>query len=377
MGKINVRERLPLLVLGMLALLTAMWAGLIRLGWGLPVPMPALPSSHGALMVSGFLGTVIGVERAVALTMLSEKGEYRWTYLGPLLTGLGTLALLGGLTDLLGPLLMTLGSLCLVLVFGLILRLQMASYTIIMALGALLWLVGNGLWLFGWPLYVAVSWWAAFLILTVAGERMELNRVLFLSGTVQAVFFAAVFLLLVGLVIQLFNYDSGMTVAGLGILAIALWLLRFDVARYTVRKSGLTRFIAICLLAGYTWLAIGGVLAVSFGGVTAGLQYDAIQHTIFVGFVISMIFGHAPIIFPAITGRPLPFSPIFYSHLVLLHLSLILRVAGDLAVWLPGRQLGGLLNVIAILLFIVNTIMAMRRAPSGQTTKTVTPRSVA
>ena len=84
-------------------------------------------------------------------------------------------------------------------------------------------------------------------------------------------------------------------------------------------------------------------------------------HAIFVGFVFSMIFAHAPIIFPAVLGRPINFYPIFYSHLILLQLSLLLRVAGDLILWLPGRQWGGLLNAVAILLFMVNTVRAMRR----------------
>jgi hypothetical protein len=363
------------MALGFLALLTAVWAGLLRLGWGLPVLQPALLSSHGPLMISGFLGTVIGIERAVALSSLSEKSNYRWTYLGPLFTGLGTLALIAGRTDPLGPLLMTIGSLSLVFVFGLILRLHMALYTMIMATGALLWFIGNSLWLFGWPIWLAASWWSGFLILTIAGERMELNRVLFLSGTIRAVFVAATCLFLAGLVIQLFDFGVGVRVAGFGMLAIALWLLRYDVARHTVRKSGLTRYIALCLLTGYIWLAIGGLLAVSYGGATAGLKYDALQHAVFVGFVFSMIFGHAPIIFPAITGRPVPFQPIFYSQLVLLHLSLLLRVAGDLAVWLPGRQLGGLLNAVAILLFLVNTVRAMRSAPARPVTSKITPRS--
>lgn len=58
-------------------------------------------------------------------------------------------------------------------------------------------------------------------------------------------------------------------------------------------------------------------------------------------------------------------SQIFYSHLVLLHLSLLLRVGGDLAIWLPARQWGGLLNVIALLLFLANTGRAILR-PAGK-----------
>ena len=356
MEKISDRSRFPLMAMGMLALLAALWAGLIRLGWGWPPLQPALPINHGPLMISGFLGTVIGVERAVALSASPQAGQWRyWTYAGPLLTGLGAISLIVGLPGSIGAGLMTLGSLSLICVFVLILRLQPAFFTVAMALGALLWLVGNSLWLLGWPLSTVVYWWSGFLILTIAGERLELNRILRLSQHVHMIFLSTVSLFLVGLVITLFTFDLGVRLIGGGMLAIALWLLRYDIARHTVWKSGLTRFIALCLLVGYGWLGLAGMLALSLGGVTAGLAYDAILHAVFVGFVMSMIFGHAPIILPAVMGKSIPFQPIFYTHLALLHLSLLLRVGSDLIVWLPGRQWAGLFNVVAILLFLANT----------------------
>jgi hypothetical protein len=358
----------PFLFIGLLSLLAAMWAGLSRLGWGWPVLQPALPMSHGPLLVSGFLGTVIGLERAVALSSsLTVEQGHRWTYLGPILTGLGALSLIMGLPDPLGPALMTLGSLSLVAVFGLILRIQLAPYTLTMAAGALLWGVGNSLWLLGWPIYSVVSWWMGFLILTIAGERLELGRILRHSNLIQAIFGIIIGVFLSGLLLSLFNLDGGARLTGVAMAALALWLLRYDVARYTVRKSGLTRFMALCLLTGYGWLGLSGLLSLSFGGVVAGFHYDAILHAVFVGFVMSMIFAHAPIIFPAITGKPIPFRAVFYLHLALLHLSLLLRVGSDLIYWLPGRQWGGLLNVVAILLFMVNTLLAMRTANQTST----------
>lgn len=351
--------RFPLMALGLVALLAALWAGLIRLGWGLPLFQPTLPMTHGPLMVCAFLGTVIGVERAVALGR-------PWTYLGPLLTGLGGLALIAGLPGPVGPLLITLGSLMLVVVFALILRLQLAPFTVTMALGALLWLAGNMLWLLGWPVYNIVMGWMGFLILTIAGERLELNRVLRLSDQVQRLFQFAVGFFLAGLfllsIAGTFTFDLGMRLASIGLVALAVWLLRYDIARYTVRKTGLTRFIAVCLLTGYIWLGVAGLLGLVYGGVIAGMAYDAILHAVFVGFVMSMIFGHAPIIFPAVLGKPMHFSWLFYTHLILLHLSLLLRVLGDVVVWLPARQWGGLLNVIAILLFVANTVRAVHQS---------------
>lgn len=352
------RMRLPLMALGLVALLAAAWAGLVRLGWGLPPLRPTLPMGHGPLMISGFLGTLISLERAVALGR-------RWTYAAPLLTGLGALVLVVGAWGPLGPLLMTLGSLGMVAIFGLIVRRQPAPFTVTMGLGALAWLVGNGLWLAGRPVYSVVLWWAGFLVLTIAGERLELAHLTRLSAASRAAFLGAVGVFLAGLVVGSFQFDLGVRLAGLGMVALAVWLLRHDIARRTVRQTGVTRFIAVCLLSGYVWLGVSGVLAIAFGGVPAGPRYDAMLHALFLGFVLAMIFGHAPLIFPGVLGVPIAFQQSFYAHLALLHLSLLLRVVGDLAGWWAGRQWGGLLNVAALLLFLANTARSARR---GRTT---------
>jgi hypothetical protein len=103
---------------------------------------------------------------------------------------------------------------------------------------------------------------------------------------------------------------------------MALWLLRYDLVWQSARQAGLPRFMAICLIAGYIWLAAGGILWIGFAQFfSAGPRYDAMLHTIFLGFVFSMIFAHAPIILPTITGLALPFQNGFYLHAGLLHVS--------------------------------------------------------
>jgi hypothetical protein len=124
----------------------------------------------------------------------------------------------------------------------------------------------------------------------------------------------------------------------------------------------LTRYIAACLLPGYVWLIVGGFFWLFYGGqYTAGPIYDAMLHSIFLGFVFSMIFGHAPIIVPAVLAVPIPYTPLFYIHLALLHVSLLLRVGGDALGWPAGRRWGGLVNEAAILLFLLVTAVAVLR----------------
>lgn len=345
--------RLPLLLLALLILIFATWAGLIRLGWQLPAFPDALMLYHGPLMVSAFFGTLIGLERAVAV------GK-NWAYLAPLSSGIGGLLLASGISESAGILLLTLGSAMMVLVFVSVLRRQWEGYLLVMALGAAALLVGNLLWLAGWQVYQFVSWWAGFLILTIAGERLELGRMINLSQLSKILFTIASLVYFSGLIVSLFSWPSGITITSAGMILLAAWLLRYDIARRTIKQSGLTRFIAICLLSGYAWLIAAGMIGILYGGIPAGPVYDAMLHSIFLGFVFCMIFGHAPIIFPAILNFEIRYKPIFYLPLVLLHLTLATRIVADLLGLVLLRKWGGLLNVLVVMLYflIISPLMS-------------------
>ncbi len=252
------------MLMAALALLAGLWGGVQRIGWALPTITLYLPAQHGPLMVSGFLGTLISLERAVALSQF-QNGR-RSYYLVPLLAGLGAIALILTIDPLIARTLSSLAALGLVLMFVVICRLQWTADHLVMGLGALLWLVGNGLWLANLPLYQVVPWWAGFLILTIAGERLELGRVLLHKRNTRLLFLGTVVLFLAGLLLSLVALDAGMRLAGLGLVALGLWLLRFDIARRTIRQTGLVRFIAACLLLGYVWLVAGSALWLLYGG---------------------------------------------------------------------------------------------------------------
>lgn len=352
-------HRLPLMAMGMISLITALWGGVQRLGWELPTLTIALPANHGPLMVGAFLGTVIGLERSVALGRL-------WGYLGPLMTGLGGILLIAGKLPVVAQGLILGGSAMLGLVFIAFMLRQFHWFLVIMALGSLSWLAGNLLWLLGEPIYHVVWWWMGFLLLTIAGERMELGRMLFLSKAQQGQMLAFVGVAILGMLVTLGNLDLGVRVLGVGTVAIAIWLGRYDVARRTVRQSGLTRFIAVNLLAGYFWLAVSGLLLVGYGTDFAGLRYDAVLHSFFLGFVFSMIFGHAPVIFPAVLGRGMRYRPVFYLHVLLLHLVLLVRIGGGLTAEALPRNIGGALSALTLLVFVINTVLAIRAHARGR-----------
>ena len=356
------RTVFPLILLAAIALLAGLWAGLLRMGWALPAFRVAAPMSHGPLMVCGFLGTLVGLERAVGLSGLDARR--RWTFIGPAATGVGSLLLVLGISGTLPVALIAVGSLVLVLAMVVILRIHVVMYSVVMLLGALLWLGGNLLWLFGRGIPEVSLWWSGFLVLTIVGERLELSRVLRLSRAKQIAFGVAVAVMLAGVLVSPLSaaaFQAGTRLAGAGMLLLAVWLLLFDIARRTVRKSGLTRYIAVALLTAYVWLAFAGLQRIHHGALTAGLHYDALMHALFVGFVFSMIFAHGPIILPALTGWPLAYRPTFYFPFVLLQASLVLRIAGDALVQPVARRWGGMLGEVAILLFLAMMALAVRR----------------
>src|SRR6185295_470892 len=124
------RGRFVLMALAGGALLVALWSGLARLGWTLPVPDDQFPLAHGPVMVIGFLGTLIGLERAVALGR-------SWPYAVPALAALSAVAALAGVSARLSALPAAVAALVMAAVFVLLYRQQPSAHFIIMALSAL------------------------------------------------------------------------------------------------------------------------------------------------------------------------------------------------------------------------------------------------
>jgi hypothetical protein len=238
---------------------------------------------------------------------------------------------------------------------------QPVLFNVVMGLGALAYLNANLALLFGRPIATAVPLWSAFLVLTIAGERLELNRFLRPKPGTGVFFAALTLLILVGGLAAPFSGIWADRIQGFAFFVLGAWLVTNDIARRTVRMSGVTRFTAVCLLSGYVWLVVAGLSLLTRPGEIAGLHYDAALHALYVGFVLTMIFGHAPIIVPALFGRPVDFRGHFYLPLVLLHFSLLMRIGGDHAQSFAMRRWGGLLNEVALLLFLGMLVAAVRR----------------
>lgn len=331
----------------MLSLFGGVGAGLARLGWSVPDIAAQAAGVHGPLMIGAFFGTVISLERAVAI------GK-RWAFLAPLAAGSSGIALLAGAPLIVGQILASLGALALLAASLVAWRRQPAVFTTILTLAVAAWLTGGIVWHQSGSTTLATPWWLLFLVLTIAGERLELTRMQPTPVHAKALFVAIVTLLVGAAAISLDRWLAG------GLVILAIWLLRYDIARRNLATTGLTRYIAICLFSGYLWLAFAGILGLD-GALAAGHPArDAALHAVALGFVFAMVFGHAPIIFPAVTRIRIPWHPALYLPLALLHTTLAIRIGGKLINY-PALHAGGaLLNAAALLAFIATVVTLIR-----------------
>ena len=335
-----------------LSLLGGIAGGLARLGQVLPAAVHTDWSAraavaHAALMIGGFLGTVIGIERAMAV-------KRRSAFVAPMASGLGGLCLLFG-NPALAAQLLVLAGVAFVLVNVVVVTRQRAAHTVLLLIAALAWLTGNVLSATAAGSAAVLPWWFAFLVMTIAAERLEMTRLMRRRPGAQASLYAVLAALLAGAALSAFAAVPGGLLYGVALSLLAVWLGVYDIAWHTVRAQGLSRYMAICLLGGYAWLAVAGV---AWAATALGLPArDLALHALGLGFVFSMIMGHAPVILPAVARVKLQFGAAFYVPLALLHLSLVVRLGVGL-IDAPMRSLGASLNAAAVALFAATVVGA-------------------
>ena len=358
------RGPVPLLLLpGGLALLVGMDAGLTLAGVPAPLGSARLAELHGSLMVLGFLGTVISLERSTA-------ARVGWAHLAPALTGAGALALVVLPDPLLGRLLLTQGLLTLVLVYAVLWRRNRDLTVAVQALGAVL-AAAAALLLTRVEVAVVLPLLIGFIVLTIAAERVELARLAMPVGADRWLVLLAGAVTVAVLATTAFagsplGGEVSWRLLGLAVLALTGWVLRHDVARRTVHATGLPRFAAVALLLGYAWLVVAA-LGLLLAGRPVGDGYDVIVHATFLGFAMSMVLAHAPVILPAVLRVRLPYHRAMWVPLLALHATLLARVAalGLVGVGLralPVWQLALIGNVAALLLFLLTAGVTGLRA---------------
>ncbi|MCO5308576.1 MAG: hypothetical protein M9891_04680 [Austwickia sp.] len=364
-GRASAPVRTAFLLVPGLALLAGLNAALLLVGVWAPVAGDAgahLPARHGMLMVLGFLGTLIALERAVAL-------RSAWGYAAPACLGAGGLVLAAGLPATLGAVLLADGAALLLALYVALYRRRGDTSVAVESLGALSALVAALLWL-RLDVPALVAWLVAFIVTTIAAERVDLARLALPSGGENVVLALSV-ALVVAAGVGLLAPDPGARAFGAVLIALVVWLARYDVARRTIRSSGLPRFSAAAMLLGYFWLGLAGAVWLLGGRADDQASYDVAVHATFLGFAMSMVLAHAPVILPAIARRPLPYHRAMWVPLAVLHAGLAVRVAGDLAARPTPWQVGSVGTVLALLMLppVLVTLAARSRrtAPARRT----------
>jgi hypothetical protein len=341
---------IPFLLFAFANLVMGMYSGLGRMGWSLSFEPGYL--HHGAIMVGGFLSTLIALEKIIPL-------KRKVLFVIPFLSGISILFFWFGLFDI-GVILLIISSAGLVAVYSIYLNRQQDIYMWLMLFSAVFLLIGN-LVLATKKFYpMALPWWMAFVLFTIVSERMELSKFLPVSKTQKNFLLGFTSLFIVGILLPF--HSVGNYFSGLSLVLIGAWLMKFDVIRINLRKTGLTKFTGTALLSGYIALIFVGIFLMALPAIP--LAYDATVHTFFLGFVFTMIFAHGPIILPGVIGIAVkPFDTFLYVPLFLLQFSLLIRVGADLNLIDTSFQLtSGYLSAASILLYFVTLISAMTRS---------------
>ncbi len=322
---------------------------------GVAMPIVNAPDLHSTLLVFGFVGTLISLERAVAL-------RAAWAYSAPVLLAAGSVLTLTAVPVVAGKAVIAVGLVMHALQYRAIWRRQPMTATAVQAAGAVTGIAAALAWCGGVPPNRLVPLLAVFLILTIAGERLELARLASPGARAERLLLILAVALSASALLTLTMPVIAVPVAGLLLLLMIAWLLRYDIVRGTIRQNGLPRFVAVCVYLGYGWLLIAGAGWLLGGARTEGTVYDATTHAIFLGFVITMIMAHAPLILPAVLQVNIPYHRALYVPVALLQAALLVRVVAGDAWELPGAlQAGGIGAVAAILLFAATAVTVSLR----------------
>ncbi|HQQ98773.1 MAG TPA: hypothetical protein PLX35_15990 [Cyclobacteriaceae bacterium] len=339
---ITMPYRIPFVLLAVVNLLIGMWAGLLRAGWHLPGSTIAV--HHGAILVGGFLTTLIALEKVIPL-------RKNWMLVIPVISA--------------GSLIVTLdspyGLYCMIAgAAGLLMVLAYYAYLHPKDLAAVLMMAGAGCLLIGDVLLLrrqfypmAFPWWMAFLLLTITAERLELSKFLPVTNLHKAILVALLSLFVLGLVFSF--HGAGNILSGSAAIGVSLWMLRHDVIGIGLKKEGLVRFSAVALVIANVWLMIEGALLLL--SPQTALAYDMAVHVFFLGYTFAMIFAHGPIILPGVLGIQVrPYHPILYAWLFITQGSLLFRVMMDGFENPSGRYWSGIVSGIGILLYFLTIV---------------------
>lgn len=367
------RSRMVLLIGAGLAALLGLVAALIRADLIHPSGRVPLADLHGGLMVYGFLGAAIGLERAVAYRS-GGPGKPSWGFFAPALGLLGSLLCLLSLmvsspaaapawvrVEFFGGIPWTLSMLVLTAMYLAIWRRQPSAEVLIQVLGSLVGLVGAAAWVAGLDASVLAPTWLFFLILTIVGERVELARAVFSDVRLESGILGLSLLAVLMLPVQAMAPSVGYPLLGLSLGLLLLVMASHDVAKGTFRHGGLPGFMGTCMLSAYAWGLLAALIWMAAPLDSSTYWGDMALHALAVGFIMTMVIAHVCMIVPSVIRRPLPFHPLLWGAWALMQVGLLIRLLGAIRLYTPLWKAGNLLNVLGILSMMLTVVYLAAR----------------
>jgi hypothetical protein len=334
-----------------IALLSGLLSGWGRLGWEFPLVVitSAGVAQHGAMMISGFLASLILLEKIVLL-------HNRWFLLFPLTNALSVPLFLFGYQTI-AMISLLIGSTAMVCIAIYFLLQYKAIYHYLLLGGTVfLWLGNFKLWIQNF--YPAtIPYFVGFFLLIIVGERLELSRFLPVSRLKINTLCGLLLIWIVGVLLISFHSPSFKWVNVL-LSLVSLWLLQNDMSKHAIKKAGLHRFVGINLIIAYLWLFLFGIWQII--PIKVAFAYDAFVHLYFIGFVLGMVIAHAPIILPSVLKLGVkPFHWGLYSWIFIIHISVIIRIISNISGNLAWRKIGGLLNGVGFVGYLGTVAILM------------------
>lgn len=348
-----------------LSMLMGLDAALALLDLPAPLSGERFTSGHGMLMVIGFVGALVSLERSVSI-------KRWWAHAAPVAMALGSLlTLVAPLPVLAGRAVMVAGCLAMCANYVVLWRRNREPLVAVQIGGGISALCATIVWLGGVAIPSFIALLISFLALTVIAERLDLSRIGQLAWTPRrrrlhedALVLLAVLAVLAGAATVTWPAVA-LPCYGLVLIALSVQSASGDVARRGITVPGPNRFMSGMILAGYGWLVVTGLMLLR--PALSGLRYDATLHAVFLGFIMSMVAAHASTILPGLLGIQMRFVPGFWGVGLVLHLSLVVRIAADLADSQPWRQVGGLGNIAAMLGLVAVAIWAATTKDAAET----------
>ncbi|KAB3521074.1 hypothetical protein GC425_06320 [Corynebacterium sp. zg254] len=362
------------------SLLLGLITALSRLGVTTNDLSTTLSGIHGPLMVFGFIGGAIGLERAVSVVN-SSPTHTLWPWAGPGFHALGVITLIGAASQptfappfitehpqAIAGIMFTLSQGVLGALYYSIYRRQPSLAVLIQACGVIGGASATALFASGAAFADILPLTAVFVVATIIGERCELARVSIAGANAETHLTALICAVTAASIIYIAAPQLGYPLIGALLIVTAVATARVDIARHMLKSTGLPRFSAVAMMLAYAWLSITGLVWLAFGQSSAGFAYDAAVHTLFIGFTMSMILAHAPIILTGVIRRPLPYHPVMYVALVLLHTGLAARVISAARQATGPWQVAGVVTVLAVVVFLLVSVTLTVRGGSMHAT---------